>query len=225
MNSHITLIKYNLINMTIPFSKICSFIKTTCHRYNIDESHGMKHALDVYKYSRNLVSSECENVPHLLQQKSVIYTSALLHDTCDKKYMDESEGILNIHLFLNSTQCYSKVETDIILKIIQTMSYSKVKVNGFPTLGIYQKAYHIVREADLLTAYDFDRGLLYTMNNYKIEYKIAFALANDLYQQRMAKHIEHGLITTKYGMEEGKRLLIENQEHIASIKDMLEHDV
>jgi len=139
--------------------------------------------------------------------------------------MDESDGILNIHLFLNSTQCYSDVETDIILKIIQTMSYSKVKVNGFPTLGIYQKAYHIVREADLLTAYDFDRGLLYTMNNYKIEYKIAFALANDLYQQRMAKHIEHGLITTNYGMEEGTRLLIENQEHIASIKDMLEHDV
>lgn len=211
--------------MTFPLSKICSFIKHICTEYEIDESHGMKHALDVYKYSRKLVSSECDNNPYLLQQQNVIYTAALLHDTCDKKYMEEEEGILNIQTFLNSTQCYTDEETAIIIKIIQTMSYSKVKIHGFPKLGIYQKAYHIVRESDLLTAYDFDRGLLYTINSYKIEYKTAFELAHDLYKQRMAKHITDGLITSKYGLEEGARLLIENQENIESIKNMLKHDV
>ena len=43
------------------------------------------------------------------------------------------------------------------------MSYSKVKKNGFPDLGIYQNAYHVVREADLLSAYDFDRAIIYDM--------------------------------------------------------------
>ena len=45
---------------------------------------------------------------------------------------------------------------DIIFQIITTMSYSTVKKNGFPSLNEYQLAYHIVREADLLAAYDID---------------------------------------------------------------------
>jgi hypothetical protein len=63
------------------------------------------------------------------------------------------------------------------------------------------------------------------MNSYKIEYNIAFTLANDLYQQRMVKHISDGLIKTKYGIEEGNRLLIENQKNILSIKTMIENDI
>lgn len=196
-----------------------------CRTYNIDESHGVKHALDVYKYSRNLVSAESKQFPIILSQQHIIYTSALLHDTCDKKYMNEEDGLQDIISFLQETSLYQDEDIDIIIKIIQTMSYSKVKINGFPKLGEYTKAYHIVRESDLLTAYDFDRCLLFTMNSYKIEYNIAFTLANDLYQQRMIKHISDGLIKTKYGIEEGNRLLIENQKNILSIKTMIENDI
>ena len=41
------------------------------------------------------------------------------------------------------------------------MSYSKVKVHGYPELGDYQLAYHIVRESDLLTAYNIPRSIVY----------------------------------------------------------------
>ena len=77
---------------------------------------------------------------------------------CDKKYMDEKEGIKEIEKFLESK--LSDDEINIILSIITTMSYSTVKANGYPDLGFYQTAYHIVREADLLSAYNFDRCVI-----------------------------------------------------------------
>lgn len=211
--------------MRLPLSKMCVFIQQVCSKYKIDESHGMKHALDVYKFSRILVASERTEFPYIINQIPIIYTAALLHDTCDKKYMDEIEGVINIQEFLGSTNCYNREEMDTILKIIQTMSYSKVKIHGFPELGIYQKAYHIVREADLLTAYDFDRGLLYTLNNYDVDYKKAFYMAKKLYGNRMAKHIEDGLISTPHGIEQARLLLKDNLVHIDEIENMLLLDV
>ena len=212
-------------NMRIPLSKICYFINSMCKKYNIDESHGLKHALDVYKYCRNNVAYESIQFPILINQQPVIYTAALLHDTCDKKYMDETIGIEKIKEFLSSTQAYNNNEKNIIIEIIQTMSYSKVKNYGFPDLGEYQLAYHIVREADLLAAYDFDRGLIYTMNNYNVDYKTAFTMAKELYENRMAKHVEDGLITTKYGVKEAKKLLDENKIHIEAIEATLLYDI
>ena len=211
--------------MRLPLVKICAFINNICRMHNIDESHGLKHALDVYKYSRNLVSSKCKMNPHLIVQSPVIYTAALLHDTCDKKYMDETIGIKNITEFLQETKCYNQEQCTVIIKIIQTMSYSKVKVHGFPEMGAYQDAYHIVREADLLTAYDFDRGLLYTMNNYNVDYETAFSMAKELYLNRMAKHVDDGLITSDYGIIEAKRLLDENMKNMELIETMLIQDL
>ena len=196
-----------------------------CNNYNIDESHGLKHALDVYKHSINNVASESTRFPFLLDQQPVIYTAALLHDTCDKKYMNENEGIEKIKDFLTSTQNYNNKEKNIIIEIIQTMSYSKVKINGFPDLGEYQLAYHIVREADLLAAYDFDRGLIYTMNNYNVNYKTAFTMAKELYENRMAKHVVDGLITTTYGVKESEKLLNQNMKYIESIESILHYDL
>lgn len=210
--------------MKIPLSKICTFINNMCFKYNIDESHGLKHAMDVYKFSRNIVLYESSKYPELLLQQPIIYTAALLHDTCDKKYMDENEGIENIKQFLYSTKEYEPSDTDIILKIIKTMSYSKVKKNGYPKLGEYQNAYHIVRESDLLAAYDFDRGLLYTMNSNNLNYKNAFPIAKDLYEVRMAKHIDDGLIVTNYGKIKAKELLEENIKNIKQIENVLYYD-
>ena len=80
---------------------------------------------------------------------------------CDKKYMNEVEGLKRIEDFIEKDIDTERKE--IILKIISTMSYSIVKKNGFPNLGIYQNAYHCVREADILSAYDFDRCVIYDM--------------------------------------------------------------
>ena len=81
---------------------------------------------------------------------------------CDKKYMDEDTGLEKINQFLEDKM--TPLELDITKQIITTMSYSKVKTNGYPELNEYQMAYHIVREADLLSAYDFDRCMFYNIH-------------------------------------------------------------
>lgn len=211
--------------MRLPLSRICSFINHMCSTYHIDESHGLKHALDVYKFCRILVKDQSSSQPQLLKQQNIIYTAALLHDTCDKKYMHEDLGITYIRCFLEDTKCYQTYENDIILQIIQTMSYSKVQAQGYPELGTYQQAYHIVREADLLAAYDFDRCLVFTMHHYKVDYKNAFIMAKNLYEKRMAKHVEHGLISSEKGLSLASSLLDENKQQIACIEELLKYDV
>ena len=46
------------------------------------------------------------------------------------------------------------IEKRAVIDIVDTMSYNKVITSGFPYHGEYQRAYHIVREADLLAGYD-----------------------------------------------------------------------
>ena len=98
---------------------------------------------------------------------------------------------------------HSKIQIDdedrnAISNIINTMSYSKVKVNGFPNLGIYQSAYHIVREADLLSAYDFDRCLIYGLHVRGDDFETTFPRAEELFKSRVFRHAEDNLFTTEY---------------------------
>jgi hypothetical protein len=113
-------------------------------------------------YAHNIYESELPKYPFLIDHQKIIYVSAALHDMCDRKYIDEDLGIKQIQYFLEDKMDHNEIE--ITKKIITTMSYSKVKKNGFPELGEYQQSYHIVREADLLCAYDFDRCMIYNLN-------------------------------------------------------------
>jgi hypothetical protein len=110
--------------------------------------------------------------------------------------MDEEEGLSRINDFLDSH--ISEDETKVVTSIINTMSYSKVKASGFPDLGIYQKAYHVVREADLLSAYDFDRCIIYDMKVNNKPFDESFYRAEELFKNRVFKHAEDGLFTTEY---------------------------
>jgi hypothetical protein len=82
------------------------------------------------------------------------------------------------------------------------MSYSKVKKIGFPHLDKFQRAYHIVREADLLCAYDFDRCMIYSMKKKHTDISTAFQHADDLFQSRVLKQINDGLFFTRYANRE-----------------------
>ena len=90
---------------------------------------------------------------------------------------------------------------DIISQIIQTMSYSTVKLKGYPQLGCYQLAYHIVREADLLAAYDIDRCIIYGLMVEKLSYTEAIDRSKELFKNRILKYIEEGLFITKYSKD------------------------
>jgi len=182
------------------YTTLFNFVICTVSKYNIDESHGLSHSMNVLHNAYNIYNSELKQSPYLEKQQKIIYSSAILHDMCDNKYMDVDTGLDEINAVL--TNHLSQEETNIIKIIINTMSYSKVKKNGFPSLGTYQQAYHIVREADLLAAYDFDRCMIYHMNRNDTNVREAFYNAESLFQERVLRHYEDNLLITDYSQEQ-----------------------
>jgi hypothetical protein len=118
--------------------------------------------MDVLHFAEENYRSQLDMFPYLEKQTNVIFTAAVLHDMCDKKYMNQDEGIKEIEEFLKDK--LNPEEIHYTKRIMETMSYSTVKKNGYPELGDYQMAYHVVREADLLSSYHFDRSVIYHMN-------------------------------------------------------------
>ena len=188
---------------------LVNFALLTTKHFKIDESHGISHGMNVLHYSHKILTSELKENPYLDSHRNIIYTSALLHDLCDKKYMNESKGLENINRFLRENTLLSKTEIYMVDRIIDTMSYSKIKVAGYPSLGKYQLAYHIVREGDLLTAYDFDRSIIYNMNNKHSDFFTSFNEASSLFETRTFKHNEDQLFITDFSKKES--ILLEKQ--------------
>ena len=200
-------------------TKLFNFVLFMTSKYNIDESHGISHSMNVLHNAHNIYENEKLVNPQLFAQEKIIMVSAVLHDLCDKKYMDQSEGIYMIEEFLEDKM--DKTEIDITKQIISTMSYSTVKKNGFPELGIYQHAYHIVREADLLDAYDFDRCMLYNIHKLNGDIEQAYIDGFNLFRNRVFKHKEHGLLITDYSIKQSNILEINALNRIDTWRKML----
>jgi HD superfamily phosphodiesterase len=185
-------------------TKLFHFVIITSKKYNIDESHGLAHSMNVLYYANEIYESELPKKPFLEQHKKIIFTAAALHDMCDKKYMSETEGVSAIQSYLEND--ITEAELDMSAKIMTTMSYSKVKANGFPNLGAYQDAYHIVREADLLTAYDFDRCMIYNMYKKNNDIESCYEDASQLFDRRVLRHNEDYLFLTDYAQQHSQFL-------------------
>lgn len=201
-----------LISLTQLIDYSMRFVINTSNMCRIDESHALSHSIDVFSYANMIYKSEVKKFPELCEKQDVIYLSAILHDMCDDKYMDIDDGIKNIEGFLKNYVDDTKISA--VKDIITTMSYSKVKKYGFPTLGENQLAYHIVRESDLLTAYDFKRSVVYNMFNTDDRYSESILCADKLFESRVLRHFEHGLFITDTGKEIAKKL------HEATIQDI-----
>lgn len=204
---------FNILN------KLFGFVMSICSTHNIDESHGLSHSMDVLNYANNIYEAEKNIYPELKEQEDIIYISAILHDVCDKKYMNEEEGLKRIEDFIEKD--IEREKKEIILKIISTMSYSKVKKDGFPDLGIYQRAYHCVREADLLSAYNFDRCIVYDMYTNGNTFEKSFEKAENLFRERVFKHDEDDLFTTQYSLSVYPSLHLESAKRINSWKNII----
>jgi HD superfamily phosphodiesterase len=204
-------------------SNLISFVLLTIKKYNIDESHGLSHSMDVLYNAHNILESELIKTPELEKHRKIIMTSAVLHDMCDKKYLDEIEGIDAIQEFLNDK--LDPMEIEISKKIMTTMSYSKVKKDGYPNFGNYQMAYHIVREADLLSAYDFDRCMIYSINKNNYDLDKSFNNAYELFKNRVLKHHQDNLFTTNYAKRESIKLHVESTIRIDNWKKILKHPI
>ena len=176
--------------------KAFDLVMVLCKKFNIDESHSLKHSMEVYNFALRIYESELHMNAYLEEQKDIIVLAAILHDTIDKKYVAEADGIEEIRKHLNGFVTVEKL--DVIFQIITTMSYSTVKKNGFPLLGDYQLAYHIVREADLLAAYDIDRCVMYSMYTKNANYSEALDMAIVLFDNRVLNHRKDKLFVTNY---------------------------
>ena len=184
--------------MTGIFTQLMRFVIASSAKYGIDESHGLSHSLSVLHFANKIYEAELYTYPSIKPQEKIIYTAAIVHDMCDSKYFDNiDEGISRIDKFLTTLKTPT-VERNIIIDIVDTMSYSKIKQNGFPCHGEYQRAFHIVREADLLAAYDFDRCMIYHMNKNNTNVREAFYNAEELFNNRVLRHYEDKLLLTDY---------------------------
>ena len=185
-------------------SELFKFVIKTSAFYKIDESHALKHSMDVYHFGNQILNEEIKNNPILQNNKIIIDTCCVLHDMCDKKYMNEKEGLNNINNFLSDKIEESKI--NVINDIISTMSYSKVQKNGFPDLKEYNEIYHIVRQADILSAYDIDRAIMYAMIVDNKNYKDALDDSIELFNNRVLLHIYDNSFYHKSALEIGKKL-------------------
>ena len=185
-----------IMQLGVLINSAFNYVIDTSKIYSIDESHALKHSMEVFHLANKIYESEIPKNPYLEEQKDIIYASSILHDMCDKKYMEEKIGLLQINDFMKDYMTDTKL--DILTKIISTMSYSKVKVNGFPALDNYQLAYHIVREADLLTAYDVDRCIIYSMMVEKLNYINSITRTINVFENRVLKYRDDKLFVTNY---------------------------
>ena len=205
------------------FTKLFRYVLTTSLRYSIDESHGLAHSMNTLYYANQIFRDEVRIQPEIQSHERLIYVSAIIHDMCDKKYTDKSRELVNIERFLGES--LKPFEIDTTIKIISTMSYSYVKIHGFPELGEYQTAYNIVREADLLTAYDFDRSIIYNMNNHIVDdLQTSFHNAKTLFSERVLKQNEHGLFFTNYAKKQSILLHNHALQRMWFWKNMLDYE-
>jgi hypothetical protein len=186
-------------------------------KHNIDESHALKHSIEVLHYAEEILKSELLQNPCLKSQQDVVFASAILHDMCDGKYIpNECDGIGEIKTYIGDH--LNPINFELMSNIISTISYSKVKKNGFPDLGDYQLAYHIVREADLLAAYDIDRCIMYGMTVEKLDYSVSLERAIALFQSRVLTYRSDGLFVTEYSQKKSFEL---HEKAVENLKKLM----
>lgn len=187
--------------MRFSLSKLFQFVIAITQKHNIDESHSLGHSMRVFQFAEQIVKEEpfyILNPLTLEEHQPIIRAAAILHDTCDKKYREESEGLVEIGDFLGPLMPAHQITAT--LDIIEHMSYSKVKASGMPNLGKYQMAFNVVREADLLDAYDFDRSMIYHMQRNCKSIEDAYKDAEQLFEKRVLRHADDGYLTTKFAI-------------------------
>jgi hypothetical protein len=173
-----------------------NFIEQQCMKYDIDKSHGAKHAWGTAIRAKQIIKT------HTLsdQEERVAIYAAALHDMCDSKYCPVEEASEDIKNFLLDIKWIPE-EIDAVLSIITTMSYSKLKrsvkdgVIQYPDHGKWQMAYDVARNADLLEGYIVARCVLYNMHIYpKKTENEHWERAEQLFNERVFLYASEGWI-------------------------------
>jgi hypothetical protein len=203
----------------LDFTTVFKFIERQIDKYGIDESHGMKHAKGTFVRANQIIRS----IPDIEEEeKYMALCCAALHDMCDSKYTEVEIAAEEIREFLISQGITAK-STEAVIKIITTMSYSKLNSHKhsissststslFPDHGKWQRAYHIARHADLLEGYIVARCVLYA--KHICPEKSAdehWVMAEDLFKKRVYLYVSDGWITIPAAIETAVELEKEAQ--------------
>jgi len=176
------------------------FINLICKKYNIDESHGLNHSIKVMNYAKKIM----ESLPNITEeQRHMAMMASALHDMCDHKYVDVSEGSKIIKKWLLNEQWWGEDTADMLISIITTMSYSKLKSNldkdsmpVFPDHGKWQISYEVARHADLLDSYVVARCVLYNKHIHpELSDDAHWDRARELFEERVFGYVKNGWIT------------------------------
>ena len=178
-----------------------NFIDEFCKEYNIDPSHDVTHSRDCVRFAEKLMDYSFSE-----DEKTMVRYAAALHDCVDKKYVDPITASLHVHQFLTSIG-WSDARADALLAIITTMSYSKLMaaaLNGkpvFPDHGIWERVYHVVRQADLLCSYHVHRCYQYQLRIHPDWTEAAhWVRVEAMFQDRMFKYVTNGWFVSREAM-------------------------
>jgi hypothetical protein len=184
--------------MSFEMKPVWDYVERTCLEQGIDDSHGLKHAKSCVERLRLLMEDE-----HDLTNEEVkmAYYAVALHDMCDKKYTDVPLALEKLRRWLLE-QDWSLSNTFVLLDIVNSMSYSKLKKAAlekgsivYPDHGAWNRVYHLVRHADLLDAYLVGRCLLYTKHSLpEVSDDTAWHIVEDLFENRIFKYVSDGWI-------------------------------
>jgi len=137
--------------------------------------------------------------------KMAIYAAAL-HDCVDKKYVDEVIATLTVRQFLDSIG-WDEEHIDVLLKMITTMSYSKLKAQKignnivFPDHGKWQKVYHAVRQADLLCSYRVHRCYEYQLRIHPDwTEEQHWVRVREMFADRIFRYVDDGWFESRYAL-------------------------
>ena len=194
------------------------FVQYTSVKNGIDESHALGHAMDVLHYTHQNYINQRTKCPQLIEQEAIFYSAAILHDMYDHKYENKNipplSSVLQFHL--------KPHEITVVKNIVDTMSYSKIKKDGFPDLQQYQWAYHIVREADLLSSYDMDRAMIYHMFHSKADAPSSYENIKALFESRVQNYYKDNLFMTEYAKSKGHELQEKSIEQLSNWKSIIQ---
>lgn len=181
------------------------FVKHFSRSNNIDKSHNEHHSLEVLYWSADIISHSCKK--YTMDELKIISESCLLHDMIDKKYRFNDTNQVHNYIF----QKHDKEIAENIMNIISTMSYSKTFIDNrlkFPEwidTSPYKDAYHIVREADLLSSYNIARMIEYrSAQNLPVSY-----IKNDIvqfYDSRVANLLRRNFYVHRHAYDRAQQL-------------------
>lgn len=173
---------------------VYQFVQHMCKKYKIDESHDLSHALDCVSFARQLLEPDVSK-----EERIVTLYAAALHDTVDKKYVPVRDATAQVRIFLYAIGL-SEEHTSAIIDIISTMSYSYLKKRreeglDYPDHGKWNRAYHIVRHADLLCSYRVERCFKYQKRiTPDISNKECWKNVHKIFEERMMQYVSENWI-------------------------------